>query len=310
MKRFKNILFIADRDDSLQAALQRAVSLAKTNKARLTVMDVAPDAGLADYFRRSYGIDFNKQLREQRLESLEAITRPYNDAGIAVYTTVATGTTFIEVIRAVQRNQHDLVIKVAEHSAGLSVALFGSTDMHLLRKCPCPVWIDAPTSTGDYKKVLAAVDPFDDASGDLQRLILDLATSLAAREQAELEVVHAWELPGESILTHGRGRLPLHEVEAMLKDRKEHHQRSLDALLLPYGLSRGEGNIHLRKGHPARVITACARECEADLIVMGTLGRVSIPGLIIGNTAEDVLREMQTAVLAVKPGGFVSPIVK
>ena len=310
MKRFKDILFIADREDGLETALERAVALAKTNEARLTVMDIAPDAGLADHFRRTYGIDFNKQLREQRLDSLEALTRPYNDAGIHVYTTVATGTRFIEVIHAVQRNQHDLVIKVAEHNAGLSAALFGSTDMHLLRKCPCPVWIDGPTNTGNYKKVLAAVDPFDDTSGDLQRLILDLATSLAAREQAELEVVHAWELPGESILTHSRGRLPLHEVEAMLKDRKEQHQRSLDALLLAYGLSSGEGNVHLRKGRPAQVITACAREREADLIVMGTLGRVSVPGLIIGNTAEDVLREMQTAVLAVKPSGFVSPIVQ
>jgi nucleotide-binding universal stress UspA family protein len=41
---------------------------------------------------------------------------------------------------------------------------------------------------------------------------------------------------------------------------------------------------------------------------MGTLGRVGIPGLIIGNTAEDVLRETQTAVLAVKPSGFISPV--
>jgi nucleotide-binding universal stress UspA family protein len=181
--------------------------------------------------------------------------------------------------------------------------------MHLLRKCPCPVWIDRPGSGTEYRKVLAAVDPFDDSSGDLQRLILDLATSLAAREQAQLEVVHAWQLPGESILTHGRGRVPLSELELLLEDRRQHHQRSLDALLLPYGLSSGEGNVHLRKGRPARVIAACASEREADLVVMGTLGRVGAPGLIIGNTAEDVLREIQTAVLAVKPSGFVSPVV-
>jgi hypothetical protein len=38
--------------------------------------------------------------------------------------------------------------------------------------------------------------------------------------------------------------------------------------------------------------------------------QAGVPGLIIGNTAEDVLREMQTAVLAVKPSGFVSPVVQ
>jgi nucleotide-binding universal stress UspA family protein len=41
---------------------------------------------------------------------------------------------------------------------------------------------------------------------------------------------------------------------------------------------------------------------------MGTLGRTGIAGLFIGNTAEDVLRETHTAVLAAKPDGFVSPI--
>jgi nucleotide-binding universal stress UspA family protein len=41
---------------------------------------------------------------------------------------------------------------------------------------------------------------------------------------------------------------------------------------------------------------------------MGTIGRVGIPGLIIGNTAEDVLRETRTPVLAVKPSDFVSPV--
>jgi nucleotide-binding universal stress UspA family protein len=52
VKRFKNILFLADRDEGLQDALQRAVIIAQTNQARLTVMDVTPDAGLADYLRR------------------------------------------------------------------------------------------------------------------------------------------------------------------------------------------------------------------------------------------------------------------
>ena len=81
MKRFKNILFIADREDGLQAALTRAVSVARTNEARLTVMDITPDTGLADYFRQRYGIDLNAQLREHRLQALDALVQPHADAG-------------------------------------------------------------------------------------------------------------------------------------------------------------------------------------------------------------------------------------
>ena len=73
MQRFKNILFIADRDDGLQAALERAFSVAETNRARLTVMDITPDTGLADSIRQSYDVDLNAQLREHRLQALDSL---------------------------------------------------------------------------------------------------------------------------------------------------------------------------------------------------------------------------------------------
>ena len=295
MNRFKNILFIADRNDGLQAAMQRAVSVAHTNQARLTVMDITPETGLADYFQQSYDIDLNAQFREHRLEALDTLVAPQVDEGHAIYTKVASGTAFIEVVQAVQRNGHDLVMKVAQHDNGLAPALFGSTDMHLLRKCPCPVWIDRPIKTNHYQRVLAAVDPFDDASGNLQRLILDLATSLAEREQAGLEVVHAWELPGESILRNTRGRISHTELELLLQETEQQHREALDRLLSAYRLNSGSESVHLLKGKPAQVISDSAATREVDLIVMGTLGRAGIPGLIIGNTAEDVLREAHTA---------------
>lgn len=308
MKRFKNILFVADRQDGLSAALDRAVALSKTNSARLTVMDVTPEAGLAGLVKQTYAIDLDAQIRQQRLEALEALVQTHTTADTPVYTKVVTGIPFLEVVRAVLRNSHDLVMKVAQYNTGLAPWLFGSTDMHLLRKCPCPVWIDHPGAAPAYRRLLAAVDPFDDESGDLQRLILDLATSLAGREQATLDVLHVWELPGESMLASGRGRIPRSELDQLLAEREQRHREALDTLLSPYGLGSTASNVQLLKGRPAKIISTHAREQQADLIVMGTLGRAGIPGLFIGNTAEDVLRQSQTAVLAVKPSHFVSPV--
>ncbi|MCZ7543179.1 MAG: universal stress protein [Anaerolineae bacterium] len=47
---------------------------------------------------------------------------------------------------------------------------------------------------------------------------------------------------------------------------------------------------------------------KIDLIVMGTASRTGISGFLIGNTAENVLRQVNISVLAVKPEGFVSPV--
>ena len=54
---------------------------------------------------------------------------------------VLGGSPFIEVIKEVLRQGHDLVMMAAEGEGGVEDALFGSTSTHLMRKCPCPVWV-------------------------------------------------------------------------------------------------------------------------------------------------------------------------
>jgi len=41
MQRFKNILYVADGPAAKRQGLDRAVALARTNQARLTILDVA-----------------------------------------------------------------------------------------------------------------------------------------------------------------------------------------------------------------------------------------------------------------------------
>ena len=65
---------------------------------------------------------------------------------------------------------------------------------------------------------------------------------------------------------------------------------------------------HLPKGPAGEVIPALARELKTDIVVMGTVARTGIPGMIIGNTAESVLSQLDCSVLAVKPPDFISPV--
>ena len=138
---------------------------------------------------------------------------------------------------------------------------------------------------------------------------MDLASSLAERESAHLSVVHAWRLFGESMLRSGRARLSPTEVDQLIQGTRDQHRDRLQALLNHYGMDTADPAVHLVHGEPAPSIRALSLELDADLVVMGTLGRSGVPGLIIGNTAEDVLQSTQASVLAVKPKGFVSPVV-
>ena len=71
----------------------------------------------------------------------------------------------------------------------------------------------------------------------------------------------------------------------------------------------GDEAVHLLKGEAASVIRELSGQLGADLIVMGTVARSGIPGFIIGNTAEDVMQNIDASILAVKPEGFVSPVL-
>lgn len=95
------------------------------------------------------------------------------------------------------------MIKKAE-SGGLLDRVFGSDNMHLLRECPCPVWLIKPKSPKTIHRILAAVDVDDfypqeelDTRHRLNLQILEMAGSLALSEFAKLHVVHVWEAIAE-----------------------------------------------------------------------------------------------------------------
>ena len=66
--------------------------------------------------------------------------------------------------------------------------------------------------------------------------------------------------------------------------------------------------LHLVAGDPGSVLPELAGRLQITTIVMGTVARTGLAGLIMGNTAETILRSVHCSVLAVKPVGFESPV--
>ena len=103
----------------------------------------------------SYEKLHSKIVLEHR-RCLEVLVAPWNEK-IELQIKVLIGIPFVEIIREVLRNERDLVIKATE-SGELLDRVFGSDDMHLLRKCPCPVLLVKSKSRKTYHRILAAVD--------------------------------------------------------------------------------------------------------------------------------------------------------
>ena len=323
MKRFKDILCTVEPGKECKLALERAVTLAENNQANLTVSTVAPSISAGIGMPEGGPISTELQAatvnsHKQELENLVEHYRQY----IKIETRVLIGTPFLEIIREVLRNAHDLVIKCPESLVWLD-RLFSSDDKHLLRKCPCPVWMVRPQTGESFDRILAAVDVDDSyptkvlkTHPALNEMVIELASSLAVSEFAELHVVHAWEAIGEDIMRHGIFmQKPENEVNAYVDQVHRHHAQLLDTLIKKVGARLGEDaadyinpRIHMPKGSARKVIPEIANELQVDCIIMGTVARTGVPGLFMGNTAETILDQLDCSVLAIKPPGFVTPV--
>ena len=307
MQRFKNILVVTDCDDRSFSAFERAVALALKNQAQLTVVTVLEPLP-SELRRLTLTIDSEDLWRigwDERRVELDCFLDRIRHGLASVASKILSGTPFLEIIREVLRNQHDLVIITAEGGAG--EMLFGSTSMHLMRKCPCPVWVVNPAQLTPYARVLAAVDPMADgpALESLNLKIIQLASSLARMGGSELHVIHTWLSLTEQI-SYFR-RLPHAEPESIAATR-EIHNAALDKLLGQCNLEGIKVQLHLLQGEAGDLIPGVAKEKQIDVIVMGTVGRTGIAGLFIGNTAEKVLNAAHCSVLTLKPEGFVTPV--
>jgi universal stress protein E len=317
MNHFKHILCILDGGKLPGSLLERAVSLAENNQARLTCAAAIPErpTGVPLPLDPSWAADPLARLRSERLAALEAATHGYTER-VPIDCKILVGRPFIETVRAVLRDGYDLVLKEAE-DPGFLPRLFGSDDMHLLRKCPCPVWLVKPGGSANYGTILASVDldiEGDPPVAEINRRILALASSLAVSDFASLHVLHVWDAPGEGIIRSWSEDPDLAALRYVQGER-ERRELGMERLRHTLGEALGEEatgylspHFHLIKGAPPETIPAMAARLQADLVVMGTLGRTGISGLIIGNTAEAVLEQLQCAVLAVKPHGFISPV--
>jgi nucleotide-binding universal stress UspA family protein len=249
---------------------------------------------------------------------LELLIEPYRNR-VKIQIDVLVGTVFLEVIRSVLRSEYDLVVKAVENTDFMK-RLFGSVDMHLLRKCPCPIWLIKTPEKSKYNHVLAAVDfDFDSLQAvaseqAFNNEILDRAAAFALSDKAFLHLVHAWEAFAEkSMIAHGD--ISSESVAAHVQKQQLIHQKELyrlgEALSDRIGTNaynKLSPSFHLPKGPAKKLIAPLAAELGVDLVVMGTVARTGISGLIIGNTAEAILDQLACSVLAIKPPGFKTPV--
>lgn len=326
MRRFENILCVVEHGEDGKPALDRAVTLAENNHAKLTVVDVIPrvPAGIGLPDSGPISRDLRAAMVREHESLITSLIEPYRQR-LDISHSVLAGIAFLEVIRTVLRDGHDLVIKCPESPSWLD-RFFSGDDMHLLRKCPCPIWFVKPEVPRTYRRILAAVDVDDSYSKKeletnhrLNVQILEMAASMAIAESAELHIVYAWESIDDlasSLAFYSSDLSDERRAENVDQERRQHQWllnefiRNLKAKnnAVQDAIEYLRPRTHLCKGSARKEIPAVAKRLDVDCILMGTVARTGIPGFFMGNTAETILEQIECSVLAIKPAEFKTPV--
>lgn len=317
----RKILAVMDNGEA-QIALRTAAALAKRHGATLEVLGcVEPPHDLGVIARLS------GQDTDQLIERLCARKMDRMRMQLATHLPdhqitpqIKVGKAFVEIIRHVIDTGCDFVLKQAEPLSGVHRLLFASTDQHLLRKCPCPVWMQTAGGSSQVKHVIAAVD-VDLADADepdtlmsLNRRVIQSACAIAAPQGAQVTVLHAWDAVGEGLVwafsSDANSRVSADRyVNEILHNRQQAMRRLLHTVEGDLSGTQHPALVpSLIRGEAETVIQEQSRALAADVLVMGTVARTGLSGVFIGNTAENIINTLECPVLAVKPDGFISPL--
>ena len=311
MDIFKKVLVATTANSIKPSVISQSNRIAKKQGSHVTFFSVTeeiPKDQLA-WGSKLPPQDLMANLHEDQQVSLSKIVKKFQHDFTTIDTFNAVGLPFIEVTKKVQKDNYDLVILAAKANSQRRKRFFGSTAVHLMRKCPCPVLALGSNKSKPLKRIVAAIDAYAPTKEGhkLNESILRMASKVAEIENAELHVIHAWNLPDENYLKGWGATSEFERLELVMK--KQHSiQKHIDEIIEKTTLNLDPPIVKLLEGDAKEEIPLYVEENEIDLIVMGTVCRVGIPGNFIGNTAESILSEVACSVLTLKPEGFVSPV--
>jgi len=292
----KNLLVATDLSAVADAALDRAVSFAARDKAKLTLLFVEPDYAATPAMSsvESAAIlewtESAKSLREADQQALDERAARARAAGVEVTTLIRKGAADDLIPDVATEIGADLVVVSTHGRTGIRRFLLGSVAEHVVRRSPTTVLVARGAGSGEFRRVLVGTDFSPPADKALRQAIALSAPG------AVIDVVHVWHYPPGSW-----------GLDA-LADRTEALE-SLRAALTDGALERGKRlledwkdcgrtlRFELLHGPAASLLTARAETERCDLIAIGTHGYRGFRRFLLGSIAEATVRHAPCSVL-------------
>ncbi len=276
----QHILVIWNYDNPQNSVLDKAIAMAAPFGAKISVAVFdAPRPGKSA--REELQALIADALARQPAPGLRINAEIVTDPDMAAWVTQTTASRNI-----------DLVMKIGSYTRS---AFHTPIDWQLIRMLRCPLLICSVRKWKSKPCLLATVDAA--SRNALQQAIngkvLAMAQQLADASHSKLHVAYT------IAIAKALDALVITEPPEVMRKKGVAATKKLHTLLEQQGVSAHA--THVTAGNPVKEIASVAKKIKAELVIMGSVGRKGVKGKLLGNTAEDIIKNLRTDLLIIKP---------
>lgn len=344
---YKDILFCLDNSDYANTGIDIGLAIAKTAGSRLTGCHVYAaqlhndrflqmESGLPPKYQNEQELQKQREIHDTLItKGLRIISDSYmtvlqakvDNQGLQVNGVSREGKNYEELVKEANEGPYDLVVAGALGLGKVGTSRIGSVTERLVRRCGKDILItrDTPFKGKAEGKIVVGIDGSPAAFGGLLTAleiskILDCKVEAISAFDPDFHYTAFRSIAG--VLTEEAGKLfkfkeqeKLHE-EVIDKGLAKIYQDHLNAAS---ELAKENGyaiETKLLSGKAHDEIIKYVRSTSPFLLIVGKTGVHSVPGLDIGSTTENCLREAGCHILvssreakpAVKEGASAKPM--
>lgn len=286
----------ADGSDHSRAALEWAAAESVRRGAPLHVVYALGMPLIVSAYGGPARFQPTDEISGQATEILESAVELIREAEQSV--DVETFTALEEAPLALIRQSHpgDLIVLGTRGMGTVKSMLVGSVSVRVSAQAPCPVVVvpsddQGKPATTKLDRIVVGVDDSPTA-----RRALGLAVSMAAETDADLVVVNSWEVPYpyDPIAMTAAGYQPQDDVFEM-QSEKVVAELIADVMDDQREDINVEVSVVRTQSSPVDALLEAAK--EADAIVVGSRGRGTVRGLLLGSVSQGVLHRSHIPVV-------------
>ncbi len=300
--QIKRILWATDGSIEAQEALKYAALLAKEYSAEILGTYIS-STKIKNLYSELYLLRkklFNNLVETEELNfeaRFNSLKSKLHSQGLDFKGNILRGEASTRIINFAQKEKVDLIVMGTRGHGLLDKMLIGSTTLKVLKKSKIPVlaFKRVEKKRAGIKNILVPIDVYEKKGA-----ALEYAADLAAVINARVFVVYSIRMVGHLYTVPS-------VLNELIKDSSKELIKRVEEIKAKRGIHGSKADdlrIKTKVLHgtnPAVAIADYALAKNIDLIVINTHSRTGIKKLVLGSTAENVIKSSHCSILVTRP---------